>query len=96
MSENLLIPGHDKILIREDKPESKTPGGIVIPEQSQKSTGRGIVLAKGPRVTEAQKGDIVIFNHFDATYLVLEGVELVVISEEDMLLRVPSESCGKK
>lgn len=83
-----LLPCNTRVLFRQDDPEQKSKGGVIIPDQAQQKPGKGKVLAVGPEVKEIQEADLIFFNKYDVTYLEIEGAELAVIDEENVLLRL--------
>jgi chaperonin GroES len=89
-----LRPLGDKILIKRVEAESKTKSGIVLPDTAKEKPRRGKVLAvgegkrtdKGERVTPGvKKGDEVIFASYAGTEIKLDGEELMIMSEDDVL-----------
>ena len=89
-----LRPLGDKILIKRVEAESKTKSGIVLPDAAKEKPKRGKVLSvgegrrndKGERVAPAvKKGDEVIFTSYAGTEIKLDGEELMIMSEDDVL-----------
>ncbi len=87
-------PLHDRILIQRLGEETKTAGGLFIPdtakEKPQKgkvmATGKGRVLEDGKLVPlEVKKGDNVLFSKYSGTEIKLDGEEYLMIREEDVL-----------
>ncbi len=87
-------PLHDRILVRRTTEEDKTAGGIIIPDTAKEKPQKGKVVATGKgRVTEDGKtlplevksGDTVLFSKYSGTELKLDGVEYLMISENDVL-----------
>ncbi len=87
-------PLHDRILVRRTTEDDKTAGGIIIPDTAKEKPQKGKVVATGKgRVTEDGKtlplevksGDTVLFSKYSGTELKLEGVEYLMISENDVL-----------
>lgn len=87
-------PLHDRILVRRMAEEDKTSGGIIIPDTAKEKPQRGEIVAAGKgRTTEDGKtlslevkvGDKVLFSKYAGTELKLEGEELVMMREEDVL-----------
>jgi len=88
-----LQPLHDRILIRPDKPEDASPGGIILPPTAQEKTDTGVVMAKGPGriTTEGQLipttveiGDRVMFFKMAGRPLQLNGEEMLLVPEADI------------
>jgi chaperonin GroES len=89
-----LRPLGDKILIKRLEAESKTKSGIVLPDSAKEKPKRGKILAlgDGKRLDNGErapfsvkKGDEVIFTSYAGTEIKLEGEELMIMSEEDIL-----------
>ncbi len=89
-----LRPLGDKILIKRVEAESKTKSGIVLPDAAKEKPKRGKVLAvgngrrndKGELVAlSVKKGDEVIFTSYAGTEIKLDGEELMIMSEDDVL-----------
>ncbi|NJL25679.1 MAG: co-chaperone GroES [Calothrix sp. SM1_5_4] len=87
-------PLHDRVLVRRMAEESKTAGGIIIPDTAKEKPQRGEIVAAGKgRVTEDGKitplevkvGDKVLFGKYSGTELKLNGEELLMMREEDIL-----------
>ncbi len=89
-----LKPLHDRIVIRRVADEDRSPGGIVIPDQARDKPQRGEVLAVGPgepletgqvRAPAVRTGDVVLFGKFAGSEVAVDGEELVVLRESDVL-----------
>lgn len=89
-----LRPLGDKILVKRVEAESKTKSGIVLPDSAKEKPKRGTVLAigDGKRLDNGQrgtfsvkKGDQVIFSSYAGTEIKVDGEELMIMSEEDVL-----------
>ena len=89
-----LRPLGDKILIKRVEAESKTKSGIVLPDAAKEKPKRGKVLAvgngrrndKGELVAlGVKKGDEVIFTSYAGTEIKLDGEEVLIMSEDDVL-----------
>jgi chaperonin GroES len=89
-----LRPLGDKILIKRIEAESKTKSGIVLPDSAKEKPKRGKILAvgDGKRLDSGErapfsvkKGDEVIFTSYAGTEIKLDGEELMIMSEEDIL-----------
>jgi chaperonin GroES len=87
-------PLHDRILVRRTAEETKTAGGIIIPDTAKEKPQRGEIVAAGKgRVSddgkvmplEVKVGDKVLFGKYSGTELKLNGEELLMMREEDIL-----------
>ncbi|MBV8621092.1 MAG: co-chaperone GroES [Curvibacter sp.] len=89
-----IRPLHDRIVIQRSEPETKTASGIVLPDSAGEKPEQGIVLAVGPgrrnehgeRVKpDVNAGDRVLFGKYAGQTLKLDGKEVLVLREEDLL-----------
>jgi chaperonin GroES len=87
-------PLHDRLLVRRIEQESKTSGGIIIPDTAKEKPMQGEVVAVGKgirnesgevRPLEVAVGDIVLFAKWGGTEIKLDGVEYLVMKESDVL-----------
>jgi chaperonin GroES len=88
-------PLHDKILVKRDEAESKTASGIFLPETSKDKPKTGIIEAVGDGALNTEtgtripltvkKGDRVIFSSYAGTEVKLDNIELLIMSEDDIL-----------
>ena len=87
-------PLHDRILVRRMAEENKTAGGIIIPETAKEKPQRGEIVAAGKgRIADDGKvlplevkiGDKILFGKYSGTELKLNGEELIMMREEDVL-----------
>ena len=93
-SEVGVRPLHDRILVRRMAEDEKTAGGLFIPDSAKEKPQKGEIIACGKgRVTEDGKvlplevkaGDRVLFGKYAGTELKLNGEELLMMREEDIL-----------
>ena len=89
-----IRPLHDRILVKRVDEETKTKGGIIIPDTAKEKPQEGKVVAVGKgKVTEdgklqpldVKKGDRVLFNKYSGTEVNVDGEEHLIIREEDVL-----------
>lgn len=89
-----LRPLGDKILVKRVEAESKTKSGIVLPDTAKEKPKRGKVLAVGTgkrldngelAALSVKKGDEVIFTSYAGTEIKLDGDEVLIMSEDDVL-----------
>lgn len=99
-----LRPLHDRILARRLEGEEKTAGGIIIPDTAKEKPIQAEVLAVGPgarddsgRVIpmEVRVGDIVMFTKWGGTEVKIEGEELIVLKESDVIGIVDKKASKK-
>ena len=89
-----LKPLNDRVLVKRHESEEKTAGGLFIPDTAKEKPSKGQVVAVGPgkvgdngeRTPLAVKaGDEVLFNKYAGTEVKLDGVDHLVMREEDIL-----------
>jgi chaperonin GroES len=87
-------PLHDRVVIRRVEQEGKTTGGIIIPDTAQEKPMEGDVIAVGPgargedgkvRPLDLKPGDRVLFGKWSGTEIRLDGEELMIMKESDIM-----------
>jgi len=87
-------PLHDRVLVKRVKEEEKTKGGIIIPDTAQEKPQEGEVVAVGPgardedgeRVAlDVKVGDRILFGKWSGTEVKVDGEELLIMKESDIL-----------
>jgi len=94
-------PLHDRVVVRRIEGEDKTKGGIIIPDTAKEkpqegeiiAVGSGKLLDNGDRgAMEVKVGDKVLFAKYGGTEFKLEGEDLLVLRESDILAILASEA----
>ena len=84
-----LKPLHDRVLVKRLEGEEKTKGGIIIPDTAKEKPMQAKVVAVGPGKGKAKmtvkKGDLVLIGKYAGNEFKMEGDELVILREEDIL-----------
>jgi chaperonin GroES len=89
-----IRPLHDRVLIKRVEEEQKTKGGIIIPDTAKEKPAEGKVVAVGTgriledgkvRALDVKKGDRVLFGKYSGTEVKVDGEELIIMREEDIL-----------
>jgi chaperonin GroES len=89
-----IRPLHDRVIIKRMEEERKTPGGIVIPDAAAEKPIRGEVMAAGKgkilengnvRQLDVKVGDKVLFGKYSGTEVKVDGEDLLVMREEDIM-----------
>ena len=89
-----LKPLNDRVLVKRLEGEDKTAGGLFIPDTAKEKPSKGEVVAVGPGKTAddgkvmamtVKAGDQVLFNKYAGTEVKLDGVEHLVMREDDIL-----------
>jgi chaperonin GroES len=87
-------PLHDRVLIRRVESEEKTLGGIIIPDTAKEKPMEGEVVAAGPgargedgklQPMDVRTGDRVLFGKWSGTEVKLDGEELIIMKESDIM-----------
>ena len=87
-------PLHDRVLVRRIEGEEKTKGGIIIPDTAREKPLEGEVVAVGPGARDDQGrltppdvavGDRVLFGKWSGTEITIDGEELLVMKESDIM-----------
>ena len=88
-----IRPLHDRVVVRRIEAESRTAGGIVLPDSASEKPQQGEVLAVGPgaplddgsvRTPSVRAGDRVLFGTYAGTEVKVDGEELLVIKESEI------------
>ncbi len=94
MKKPKIRPLHDRILVRRVEEERKTASGIVIPDNAAEKPDQGEVLAVGngkilddgkKRPLDVKAGDRILFGKYAGTSVKVEGEELLVMREDDVM-----------
>jgi len=89
-----IRPLHDRVVIRRTEEERTSPGGIVIPDSATEKPVKGEVVAVGKgklldsgevRALDLKEGDKVLFGKYSGTEVKVEGEELLVMREDDVM-----------
>ena len=87
-------PLHDRVVVRRIDADQKTAGGIIIPDTVQEKPQEGEVVAVGPGTrnergelvpTELRAGDRILFGKWSGTEVKLNGEDLIIMKESDIL-----------
>jgi chaperonin GroES len=87
-------PLHDRVVVRRLEQEEKTAGGIIIPDTAKEKPQEGEVVAVGPGARgedgkinplDVKAGDRVLFGKWSGTEVKLDGEELIIMKESDIM-----------
>ena len=87
-------PLHDRVLVRRVTAEEKTAGGIIIPDTAKEKPQEGEVLSVGPgarddsgkiQPLDVKKGDRILFGKWSGTEVKIDGQDLLIMKESDIL-----------
>ena len=97
-------PLHDRVVVLRVEEDTKTKGGIIIPDTAQEKPMQGEVIAAGPGTRDengklipidVKPGDIVLFGKWSGTEVVLSGEELLIMNESDIMGVIESKISRK-
>ncbi len=89
-----LRPLHDRVIVKRLEEEKKSAGGILIPDSAAEKPIKGEVLAVGPgkrtddgkvHAPDVKVGDKVLFGKYSGTEVKVDGVEVLVMREDDIM-----------
>src|SRR3954463_12954932 len=93
-------PLHDRVVVRRLNAEERTTGGIIIPDTAQEKPMQGEVIAVGPGARNEQgqlvppavkAGDRILFGKWSGTEVKLDGEELLIMKESDIMGIIESQ-----
>ncbi|MGJ4883700.1 MULTISPECIES: co-chaperone GroES [unclassified Bradyrhizobium] len=97
-------PLHDRVVVKRIDAEEKTAGGIIIPDSAKEKPSQGEVIAVGPGARDesgklvpldVQVGDRVLFGKWSGTEVKIDGHELLIMKESD-IMGVLTDTASKK
>lgn len=89
-----IRPLHDRVLVKRIEEDEKTAGGIIIPDSAKEKPNRGKIVAVGNGSRDesgkvvpldVKKGDVVLFAKWGGTEIKVDGDELLIIKESDIM-----------
>ncbi len=98
-----IKPLHDRVLVRRLDEEETTAGGIIIPDSAKEKPTKGQIVAVGEGARDengklvplsVKEGDGVLFAKWGGTEVKIDGEELLIMKESDILGIVEGECCG--
>ena len=98
-------PLHDRVLVRRTEEDTKTAGGIIIPDTAQEKPSEGEIVAVGSGVRneagalvelDVKAGDKVLFGKWSGTEITLDGQELLIMKESDIMGIIEPKKATKK
>lgn len=90
MAEQVNIkPLHDRVIVKPAAAETKTAGGIIIPDTAKEKPQRGVVMAAGPGKKDdpvtVKAGDEVLYGKYAGTEITIDGQDVLIMRESDIL-----------
>ena len=97
-------PLHDRVVVRRIEEDAKSAGGIIIPDTAKEKPMQGEIIAVGPGARDeagklvaldVHKGDRVLFGKWSGTEVKIDGTELLIMKESDILGILEGKASGK-
>ena len=98
-------PLHDRVVVRRIEAEEKTKGGIIIPDTAKEKPQEGEIIAAGPGARDengkinpldVKAGDRVLFGKWSGTEVRIDGQDLLIMKESDIMGIVEETTAAKK
>ncbi len=98
-------PLHDRVVVRRVEEDTKTAGGIIIPDTAKEKPSQGKIIAVGPGARdetgklvalEVKAGDLVLFGKWSGTEVKINGEDLLIMKESDILGILDGAASTKK
>ena len=98
-------PLHDRVVVRRIDAEEKTSGGIIIPDTAQEKPQQGEVVAVGPGARgddnelvplDVKVGDRILFGKWSGTEVKIDGQDVLIMKESDIMGVLEGEAAGTK
>ena len=98
-------PLHDRVVVRRVEEDERTKGGIIIPDTAKEKPMQGEVIAVGPGARnekgeivalDVKPGDRVLFGKWSGTEVKLDGEELIIMKESDIMGVIEGAAAAKK
>jgi chaperonin GroES len=98
-------PLHDRVVVRRVESEERTKGGIIIPDTAKEKPQEGEVIAVGPgardengkiQALDVKVGDRILFGKWSGTEVKIDGEELLIMKESDIMGIIEQTGVAKK
>ena len=98
-------PLHDRVVVRRIEEDERTPGGIIIPDTAKEKPQQGEVIAAGPgardekgvvQPLDVKAGDRILFGKWSGTEVKIDGEDLLIMKESDILGVLEGAAASKK
>ena len=98
-------PLHDRVVLKRIEADSKTTGGIIIPDTAKEKPSQGEIVAVGPggrdeagKLTpiDLKVGDVVLFGKWSGTEVKIDGQDLLIMKESDIMGVIEGGAAAKK
>ncbi len=98
-------PLHDRVVVRRIDPETKSAGGIIIPDTAKEKPQEGEIIAVGPGARDeagklipldVKAGDRILFGKWSGTEVKIDGEDLLIMKESDVMGVIEGRTAGRK
>jgi chaperonin GroES len=98
-------PLHDRVVVKRIDAEAKSAGGIIIPDSAQEKPSQGEIIAVGPGgrdeagkliPIDVKVGDVVLFGKWSGTEVKIDGQDLLIMKESDIMGVLDATAAKKK
>ena len=98
-------PLHDRVVVRRIESEAKSAGGIIIPDTAKEKPQEGEIIAVGPGgrdeagkliPLDLKAGDRILFGKWSGTEVKIDGEELLIMKESDVMGVIEGKAAGRK
>ena len=105
MAKMKFRPLHDRVVVKRIDAEEKSKGGIIIPDTAKEKPQQGEIIAAGPGVRnekgdlvplDVKAGDRVLFGKWSGTEVKIDGEDLLIMKESDVMGVIEGASATKK
>ena len=100
-----IKPLHDRVVVRRIEEEERTPGGVIIPDTAKEKPMQGVVLSVGPGARDesgkriqpdVKEGDTILFGKWSGTEVKIDGQDLLIMKESDIMGVLEGTKSAKK
>ncbi len=100
-----IKPLHDRVVVRRIEEEERTRGGVIIPDTAKEKPMQGKVMAVGPGARDekgnriapdVKEGDTILFGKWSGTEVKIDGEELLIMKESDIMGIVEQSGAASK
>ena len=98
-------PLHDRVVVKRIDAEEKSAGGIIIPDSAKEKPSEGVIVSVGPGARDesgkivaldVKEGDRVLFGKWSGTEVKLDGEDLLIMKESDIMGVIEEVAASKK
>lgn len=83
-----ITPLADRVVLVREKPQEKTANGLYLPDTAKEKQAMAKVVAVGTEVKNVTVDDTVVYKEYSITELKIDGVEYLIVKEEDILAKL--------